>query len=110
MEPIKRIDRIIQEWEENRVGSRDTVELLIPDLKTIIYHFGIIQDIINPMCKMRTLLNVDEAAKFLHIHPISLRRLVSKKKIPFIKRYGIGVKFNPERLESWVREAEIEPK
>ena len=58
---------------------------------------------------MRTLLNVDEASKFLNIHPTSLRRLVSKKKIPFIKREGIGVKFNPERLETWVREAEIEP-
>ena len=58
---------------------------------------------------MRTLLNVEEAAKFLNIHPISLRRLVSKKEIPFIKRYGIGVKFSPERLESWVQEAEFEP-
>ena len=52
---------------------------------------------------------VDEAAKLLHIHPTNLRRLVSKKKIPFIKREGIGVKFNPERLEAWIEEAEIEP-
>lgn len=58
---------------------------------------------------MRPLLTVDEAAKWLHIHPISLRRLVSKKTIPFIKRSGIGVKFDPERLETWIREGEIEP-
>jgi len=58
---------------------------------------------------MRTLLNVDEAAKFLNIHPVSLRRLVSKKKIPFIKRLGIGVKFDPDKLESWVRAGEVEP-
>ncbi len=58
---------------------------------------------------MRSLINVDEAAKLLHIHPTNLRRLVSKRKIPFIKREGIGVKFNPERLEAWIKEAEIEP-
>ena len=58
---------------------------------------------------MRTLLNVNEAAKILHIHPMSLRQLVSKRKIPFIKRLGIGVKFDPDRLESWIREGEIEP-
>lgn len=58
---------------------------------------------------MRALLTVDEAAKLLHIHPTNLRRLVSKRKIPFIKREGIGVKFNPERLEAWIEEAKIEP-
>ena len=58
---------------------------------------------------MRALLTVDEAAKLLHIHPTNLRRLVSKRKIPFIKREGIGVKFSPERLEVWIKEAEIEP-
>jgi len=54
-------------------------------------------------------LTVDEAAKLLHIHPTNLRRLVSKRKIPFIKRGGIGVKFDPEQLESWVREGAVEP-
>lgn len=58
---------------------------------------------------MRPLLNVDQVAKLLHIHPTNLRRLVSKRKIPFIKREGIGVKFNPERLEAWIEEAEVEP-
>lgn len=58
---------------------------------------------------MRPLLTVDEAAKLLHIHPTNLRRLVSKRKIPFIKREGIGVKFDVETLEAWVREAEVEP-
>jgi len=59
---------------------------------------------------MRTLLTVNEAAKLLHVHPVSLYRLIGKKKIPFIKIEGIGVRFDPERLEIWVREAEIEPK
>lgn len=59
---------------------------------------------------MRALLNVDEAARFLHVHPTNLRRLVAKRKIPFIKREGLGVKFSPERLEQWLSEATVEPK
>jgi len=38
-EAIKRVDRIIQEWEENRIGDHETIELLIPDLKIIITYF-----------------------------------------------------------------------
>ncbi|MCK4828551.1 hypothetical protein KA005_73145 [bacterium] len=40
---IKRTDRIIQEWEENYIGSREAIELLAPDLKTIICYFETIQ-------------------------------------------------------------------
>ena len=58
---------------------------------------------------MRSLLTVDEVAKLLHIHPTNLRRLVCKRKIPFIKREGLGVKFSPEKLEAWVQEGAIEP-
>ena len=58
---------------------------------------------------MRNLLNVDEAARLLNIHPTGLRRLVSKKKIPFIKREGIGVKFSQERIEKWIEEGSHEP-
>lgn len=58
---------------------------------------------------MRPLLNCAEAAKLLHIHQTNLRRMVSKKKIPFIKREGIGVKFNPDRLEAWIEEGKVEP-
>ncbi|GAI88448.1 unnamed protein product [marine sediment metagenome] len=43
-EAIKRIDKIIQEWEENWLDSREALELLVPDLKTIICYFEIIQD------------------------------------------------------------------
>ena len=40
---IKRTDRIIQEWGENYIGSREAIELLAPDLKTIICYFETIQ-------------------------------------------------------------------
>ncbi|MCK4430973.1 MAG: helix-turn-helix domain-containing protein [Candidatus Aminicenantes bacterium] len=54
-------------------------------------------------------MTVDEAARLLHVHPTNLRRLVSKRKIPFIKKPGLGVKFNPEKLEAWIQEGEVEP-
>jgi len=50
MEAIKRIDKTIQEWEENWLDSREALELLIPDLKTIICYFEIIQDKVNEGC------------------------------------------------------------
>lgn len=58
---------------------------------------------------MRNLLNVSEASKLLNVHPTNLRRMVSKKKIPFIKREGLGVKFSPDRLEAWLKEGSYEP-
>ena len=36
---IKRIDKIIQKWEEHWIESREAIELLVPDLKTIICYF-----------------------------------------------------------------------
>ena len=58
---------------------------------------------------MQKLLNCREAARMLNIHETNLRRMVSKRKIPFIKKPGLGVKFSPERLETWIKESEIEP-
>ena len=43
-EAVKRIDRIIQEWEENWLESREALELLAPNLKTIICYIERIQD------------------------------------------------------------------
>jgi len=43
-EAIRRVERIIQEWEENWIESREALELLIPDLKAIICYVEIIQD------------------------------------------------------------------
>jgi len=46
-EAIKRVDRIIQEWEGKNIESREMVKLLVPDLKTIICYFERIQNKIN---------------------------------------------------------------
>jgi len=58
---------------------------------------------------MRSLLNVKQAARILNVHPISLYKLISKKKVPFIKEPGIGVRFDPVSLEIWIRKAENNP-
>jgi len=59
---------------------------------------------------MRPLLNCREASKLLNIHETNLRRMVSKKTVPYIKKPGLGVKFDPEKLEAWVQEGQVEPK
>jgi len=38
-EAIKRVERIIWEWEENWLESREAIELLAADLKIIITYF-----------------------------------------------------------------------
>jgi len=59
---------------------------------------------------MQKLLNCREAARMLNIHETNLRRMVSKKTVPYIKKPGLGVKFNVEKLEAWIAEGEVEPK
>ena len=49
-EAIKRVDKIIQEWEENRIEAYEALELLVLDLKTIICYFEMIQVKINEVC------------------------------------------------------------
>jgi len=43
-EAIKRVQKIIWEWEENWLGAREAIELLVPDLKTIICYVEKIHD------------------------------------------------------------------
>jgi len=50
-EAIKRVERIIQKWEENWLKNHEALELLIPDLKTIICYFERIQDEIDELKK-----------------------------------------------------------
>ena len=49
-EAIKRVERIIWEWEENWLDAREALELLVPDIKTIICYVESIQDEINEGC------------------------------------------------------------
>lgn len=59
-EAIKRIDRIIQQWEESWLDSREAIEVLIPDLKTIIYYFERIQDEVDEGCYKKRGIIIDK--------------------------------------------------
>jgi hypothetical protein len=49
-EAIKRVERIIWEWEENWLDAREALELLVADIKTIICYVESIQDEVNEGC------------------------------------------------------------
>jgi hypothetical protein len=44
-EAIKRMDKIIQQWEEHWLDSREALELLVPDIKTVICYVERSQDL-----------------------------------------------------------------
>lgn len=53
---------------------------------------------------MDNLLTVQYAAQYLHCHPMTLRKLISKRQIPFIKKKGIGIRLRKEDLDQWLKE------
>ena len=53
---------------------------------------------------MERLLTVREAAELLSIHPKSLYRLISQRRIPFIRKPGIGYRLRHSDLEKWLEE------
>jgi len=49
------------------------------------------------------LLTVGEAAEFLRIHPKTLYRLIAERRIPFIRKRGLGYRFIKTQLTEWLR-------
>jgi len=41
---IKRMDKIIQQWEEHWLDAREAREMIVPDLKTVICYVERIQN------------------------------------------------------------------
>lgn len=58
---------------------------------------------------MRILLTVREAAEFLKIHIHSVYRLIYEKKIPFIRKRGVGLRIDPDALETWIQKGKVDP-
>lgn len=48
-----RMDRIIEQWEENNMDAREALELLTPDIKIIIPYVELLQDEIAKLKKKR---------------------------------------------------------
>jgi len=59
---------------------------------------------------MRELLTARETAGFLKISLVNLYQLTSRKKIPHIKKPGIGLRFDRGALEAWLQEGTVELK
>lgn len=50
------------------------------------------------------LLTVEEIAELIHVHPQTIYKLIYSKRIPFIKKPGIGYRFRREDIERWLAE------
>ena len=56
---------------------------------------------------MRKLLTVIQAAEMLGIHRTTLYKLIEAKKIPHIRKEGLGLRLDPDQLEAWTKSGEI---
>jgi excisionase family DNA binding protein len=54
-------------------------------------------------------LTVAEVAKRLSVHPISVYRLCSRRKLPHAKAAGVGIRINHRDLEKFMEGAMIAP-
>jgi len=43
-EAIKRINKILQKWDDHWLDTREALEMIVPDIKTLICYFEKIQD------------------------------------------------------------------
>jgi len=57
---------------------------------------------------MKKLLTVVQAAELLGINRFTLYRLIYAHKIPYIRKEGIGLRLDPDQLEAWVKQGEVE--
>ncbi len=56
--------------------------------------------------QLPTLLTIDEVADHLGVSVRHVRRLVSERRIPFVK-WGHLLRFNPEDLASWLDDSRV---
>ena len=54
------------------------------------------------------LLDVDELARWLGVEVVYVRRLVSERRIPFVK-LGKYVRFDPDEVLGWVDGLRVQP-
>jgi excisionase family DNA binding protein len=56
---------------------------------------------------MASILTLEDVARFLHVHPSTVYRLVKRRSIPAFK-VGSDWRFNQESIERWIKEREAE--
>jgi excisionase family DNA binding protein len=56
----------------------------------------------------RPLLTVDELAEFLSTTPQSIRHMIHRRQIPFIRLGERRVRFDPDQIAAWVDEQRVD--
>ncbi|MFC2142618.1 helix-turn-helix domain-containing protein [Acidobacteriota bacterium] len=51
---------------------------------------------------MDKLLTVKDASSFLSCHEMTVRKLIAQRRIPFIRKKGIGIRIRKSALEEWL--------
>ena len=51
---------------------------------------------------MEKLFTVQEAANYLNCHQMTVRKMISQRKIPYIKKRGIGIRLRKGDLDTWL--------
>jgi excisionase family DNA binding protein len=57
---------------------------------------------------MKKLLTVVQASELLGINRFTLYKLIYARKIPYIRKEGLGLRLDPDQLETWTRQGEVE--
>lgn len=60
------------------------------------------------MADLPKLLSIQQVAEALNIAKITVYKMVSAKRIPFVK-LGSRVLFEPEKIAAWIEEQSIRP-
>ena len=51
---------------------------------------------------IRKLFTVQDAATYLSCHPMTIRKMMAKRQIPYIKKKGIGIRLRKGDLDRWL--------
>ena len=54
-------------------------------------------------------LRVAEVAELLAVHPITIRKMIARRELPFVKRRGVGVRIDWPRYQRDLERAEVIP-
>jgi len=57
---------------------------------------------------MKKLLTIVQGAELLGIHKITLYKLIYAREIPYIRKKGVGLRLDPDQLEAWAKQGEVE--
>ena len=47
-------------------------------------------------------MKIAEAANYLNCHQMMVRKMISRREIPHIKKSGIGIRLRKEDLDAWL--------